>query len=96
MSTEKTPHNLKVEKSVFYLVVFLRTSSLEDSLSDSSEGLFRRGKGGDRIYREFCNKYQIIKRLLLIEENQISQVNEFSALLCMGRCNSPGSLKPFL
>ena len=28
--------------------------SLGYSLSDSSEGLLRRGKGGARIYRSFC------------------------------------------
>ena len=37
-----------------------------------------------------------IKRLLLIKENQTSQVREFSAYLCMGRCMSLGSLKSFL
>ena len=34
-----------------------------------------------------------IERLLLIKENQTSQVNEFSAFLCMGRCKSLGLLK---
>ena len=33
----------------------------EDSLSDSSEGLFWRGKGGARIYMSFCNKNQIVR-----------------------------------
>ena len=37
-----------------------------------------------------------IKRLLLIKENQISEVKEFSAFLCMGRCKSLGLLKAFL
>ena len=37
-----------------------------------------------------------IQSLLLIKENQTSQVNEFSAFLCMGRCKSLGSLKLFL
>ena len=37
-----------------------------------------------------------IKRLLLIKENQISGVKEFSAFLCTGRCKSLGSLKSFL
>ena len=36
-----------------------------------------------------------IKRLLLINENQICQVTEFSAFLCMERCKSLGSLKSF-
>ena len=37
-----------------------------------------------------------IKRLLIMKENQISQVKEFDAFLCMGRCKSLGSLKSFL
>ena len=37
-----------------------------------------------------------IKRLLLIKENQTSQVKEFSAFLYMGRCKSLGSLKSLL
>ena len=36
------------------------------------------------------------KTLLLIKENQISQVKEFGTRLCMGRCKSLGSLKLFL
>ena len=36
------------------------------------------------------------KRLLLIKDNQISQVKKFSAFLCMGRCKSLGSLKSSL
>ena len=39
---------------------------------------------------------QIIKRLLVIKENQISQVHEFSTVLCMQRCKSLGVLKSFL
>ena len=39
---------------------------------------------------------QNIKRLLLIKENQMSQVNEFSVFLCMGRGKRLGSLKLFL
>ena len=37
-----------------------------------------------------------IKWLLLIKENQIFQVKEFSTFLCMGRCKSLGLLKSFL
>ena len=65
-------------------------------LSDHSEGLLLRGKGGARIYRSFLQQRlgnRDIKRLLLMKENQVSQVNEFSAFLCMGRCWSLGSLK---
>ena len=32
---------------------------------------------------------------MIIKENQTSQVNEFSAFLCLGRCLSLGSLKSF-
>ena len=38
----------------------------------------------------------IIKGLLIIKENQISQVKEFSTFLCTGRCKTLGSLKSFL
>ena len=65
--------NLKVENYVLFSG-HTEDLSLGDSLSSSSEGLFRRGKGGARIYRSFCkNKTkhdktgsQNIKRLLLI------------------------------
>ena len=51
------------------------------------------------MYRNFCNKRSgswNIKRLLLIKENQISQVKELSTFLYMRKCKSLGSLKSFL
>ena len=48
---------------------------------------------------KFCNKGQVslnIKRLLLIKENQISQVKEISIFLCMGRRKSLCPLKLLL
>ena len=39
---------------MFYLGHLLRTIAQDGSLSDSSEGLFQRGKGGAGIYRSFC------------------------------------------
>ena len=84
---------------MFYSADILRTSSLGHSISDNAEKLLWRGKGGDRMYRSFCNKRpgsQTIKRLLLIKENQPSQFQEFSTFLCMGRCKSLGSLTSFL
>ena len=54
-------------------------------LSDNSEGLFWRGKGGVGIYKCFC-KTKTPKprsgrsRFLLIKRNQISQASEFSAV----------------
>ena len=34
--------------------------------------------------------------IIVSKENQISQVKEFRAFLCMGRCESLGELKSFL
>ena len=91
--------NLKV-RVMFYLADFLRTSSLGCSISDNIEITVLKGRGeGSRIYRVFCSKTlgnQNIKRLLLIEADQTSQVNAFRAFLCMGRCKSLGSPKSFL
>ena len=73
--------------------------SLGDNISANSEKLLWGGKGRSREIQEFCNIEQVIgnvKRLLLNKENQIFQVKEFSAFLCMGRCKSLGSLKSFL
>ena len=39
---------------------------------------------------------QNIRRLPLNKENQVSQVNEFSVFLCIGKCQSLGSLKSSL
>ena len=47
-------------------------------------------------YRGVCNKgdrWSEHQRLLLIKENQISQVKEFSTFLCLGRCKHLGLLK---
>ena len=41
------------------------------------------------------NRQSDIQRSLLIRENQTSQVEEFSAFLCVGRCKSLGSMKSF-
>ena len=43
-------HNLKVDNYVLFSG-HIEDLSLGDSLSDSSEGLFQRGKGEVRIYR---------------------------------------------
>ena len=93
----KNMHNLKVESYVLF------SGHSEDfkpggSLSDSSEGLLQRGKQGARIYRSFATKIRVSEhqKLLLIKENQTSQVKEFSAFLNMGRYKSLGSLKSFL
>ena len=56
------------------------------------------GGGRVRLYRSLQQRAGSlnIKILLLIMENQISQVKEFYTFLCMGRCKSLGSLKSFL
>ena len=87
-------HNLKVES----YVLFSRHSEVfkpgrqdfQITLTDCSEEARREA----RIYGSFCNK--VMKRFLLIKENQISQVNEVSAFQCMERGKSVGSLKSFL
>ena len=93
---KKKKHNLKVENYVLFSR-FSEDLSPEDSLSDCSEGLLRRGQGGTRIYRGFCNKNQVVGTSKdYVKENQTSQVNEFSIFLGMERCKGLGSLKSFL
>ena len=58
MKTKKK-HNLKGESYVLFGGLS-EDSSQEDSLSDSSEGLFQKGRGGARVHRSFCNKNQIV------------------------------------
>ena len=47
---------------------------------------------------QFCNEvYGYCEhQKIIVKENEISQVKEFSSFLCMGRCKSLGSLKSFL
>ena len=79
---------------MFFSVEFLHLSPGVSllALKDCSEEV-RREPGYIGV---FAAKTQNIKRLLLIKENQTSQVNEFSTFLYMGRCKSLGSLKSFL
>ena len=83
---------------MFYLVDKTEDLSWGHSISGSSERPLRRGQGGARRYRSLQQRpgSWSMKRLLLIKENQVSQVKEFSAFLCMGTCKSQGSLKLFL
>ena len=46
---------------MFYLADETKDLSLGHRISDSSERLVWRGKGGARIYRSFCNKDQVIR-----------------------------------
>ena len=81
---------------MFYLVEFLRDSSPGNTISSSPERTALRRRGEEPGYRNFATISLNVKRLLLIKENQISQVKEFSTFLYMGRCRSLGSLKSFL
>ena len=60
---------------IFYLADFLRISSLGSSLSDSPEGLFKEVREESGFLQQRADS-RYIKRLLLIKENQISQVKE--------------------
>ena len=80
---------------MFYSVHQTENLSLECSLSDKE--LLQRGKGGARIHSSKGRPgRRSIKRILLIKENQTSQVKEFNTFLCMGRCQHMGSLISFL
>ena len=83
---------------LFHLVGIFKTSSSRDSISSDPEGTV--GGGEVRLSRSL---QQVvgglnIKRLQLIKENQIFQVEElaFSAFLCIERCKSLVLLKSFL
>ena len=78
---------------MFYLVDKTEDLTLGHNISDNSETVLKR-QGGSQDMQEFLQQKpgsQNIKRLLLIKNNQISQVNKFSTFLCMGRCKSLGS-----
>ena len=52
-------HDLKAENYVLF-GGHIEDSSPVDTLSNHSEGLLQRGKGGASIYRSFCNKNQVV------------------------------------
>ena len=55
-------HNLKVENYILF-GRYTEDFSPGDSLSNSSENVFSRSKGGARIYRRFCRKDQVVGKL---------------------------------
>ena len=84
---------------MFYAVGLFSTSSLGDSISSNPERTALRRPEEDAGYTQVLYPRAgslNIKRLLLIKENQLSQVKQFSAFLCMGRCKNLGSLKSLL
>ena len=73
----------------------VRTLSLGDSISSHPEKTCSKEPGYTDVLQQRAGSLNI--RLLSIKENQISQVEEFSAFLCvMGRCKNLGSVKSFL
>ena len=74
----------------------MRTAARETAFQITLRNCSEEVRGRRQDIEEFCNKGQVVKRLLLIKEKQISQVKEFGAFLCTGRCKSLGSLKSFL
>ena len=76
---------------MFYSVGIFRTSSPACGISSKPERTASRRRGDEpgyiRVLQQRAGSLNI-KRLLLIKENQICQVKEFSAFLCMGRCKN--------
>ena len=91
-------HNLRVASYVLFGNL-TEDHSLGDRLSNSSEELLQRGRGG--YIGGFAENKQTNhgvehQKITANYKTQISQVNDFSAFLCKGRCKSLGSLKLFL
>ena len=71
---------------MFYLAGIFRIPSPGDSISSNPERTVLRKRGEDPGYIEVFQERESslnIKRLLLMKENQIDQVKEFSAFLYM-------------
>ena len=83
---------------MFDLVSVFRTSSLRDCISSDPERTALRRKGEVPDYIEVLQQRadSLNTNRLLINENQISQVKEFSVFLCTEGCRSGDSLKSFL
>ena len=95
----KNIHNLKVENNVLFSGNFRYFKPKRQHLKWPWDNCSKEARGGARLYRSFATKGRESEHLnkitivLLIKENQITQVKEFSTFLCMGRCKSLGSLK---
>lgn len=84
---------------MFYSVDILRTSSPRDNISNNPEpNPALKRKEDARNIGVFATKSgsQNIEIVLLIKENQVAKVKEFSAFLCIGRCKSLDLSKSFL
>ena len=77
-------HNVHIVSSVLFQDL-TEDCSPGDSLSDYSEKLLQRGKGGARIYMNFfCWEKHVVKQKKIIanHKEQTSRVNAFSAFAC--------------
>jgi len=84
---------------MFYSVGIFKTASPEDSITSNPERTVLRRQREEPDHTEVLQQRAgnlNVKRLLLIKENQIFQVKEFSVFLCMGRWKILGSMKSFL
>ena len=82
-----------------HLTTALKEKTQAVSLGQSISALFKEMRKESRYLGVFATKtggQNIKKRLLLIKENQVSQVKEFRAFLCPGSCKNLGSLKSFI
>ena len=84
---------------MFYSVGIFRTSRPGDSISNDPERTALRRRGKESGYTEVLQQGAgslNFKRVLLTKGSQISRVEQFSTLLCVGKCKSLGSLKSSL
>ena len=84
---------------MFYSVGIFKTASPEDNITSNPERTVLRRQQEEPDYTDILQQTAgnlNVKRLLLIKENQIFQVKDFSAFLCMGRWKILGSMKSFL
>ena len=82
---------------MYYLVGIFRTLSLRQHLKQP-QGNYSKDVSGELGYIGVLQQRtsSLEHQKIMLKENQISQVKEFSTFLCMGRCRNLGSLKSFL
>ena len=82
---------------MYYLVGIFRTLSLRQHLKQPQDN-YSKDVSGELGYIGVLQQRtsSLEHQKIMLKENQISQVKEFSTFLCMGRCRNLGSLKSFL
>ena len=90
-------HNLKLDNCVLFGRL-TENYSLEHSLSDSSEGLFQRGREKPGYTSVFAGEKNVVEhqKINANHKKQTSQVYDFSIFLCIGICKNLELLKLFL